>query len=83
MVVDQLVPPELLEEAQQRRLDEMRGARIVEHRDQHVRGPIPRLPGVEIALVVVERCRRGEDRYFASWTCATKPRWMRTIGTPS
>ena len=65
VVIDELVPPELVVDAPERRLQQAGRAVARKHRNEHARRPVPRLPGIEIGEVVVERDRRGEDSFFA------------------
>ena len=65
VVVDELVPVELVVHAVERGLHERRGALVAQHGDDHGCGPIPVLSGVEVAQIIVECHRRGDDALLA------------------
>ena len=65
MIVDELMPVELVVGARERTLHEVGNALAAEHGDEQVRGPIPRLTAVQVGKVIVERQHRRDDALFA------------------
>ena len=61
----ELMAPELVVDAIQRRLHERRGAVVGEHQDEQLRRPVPVLAAVEIREIVIEWNRGGEDAFLA------------------